>query len=131
MLPPLLVAFGAFVLFKATGPYITYLGMFTTGLSAGLILPFLQTKSLAIGTKENGAFANCMVIGIVNGGQFLSSFVEKAVGIFIEPTARYLMGFVTISFVIITIISVLYMILDPLKGMNASPENVATANKPY
>jgi MFS family permease len=122
MLPPLLVTLGAFILFKATGQYMTYAAAFIVGLAGGLNFPFLQTKALAIGTKDNGTFANSMVLGVVTGGQFLAAFVEKGVGIFIEPTSRNLMGFVVVAFVAISIVSAIYMILDPLKGVNAAPE---------
>ena len=126
MLPPLLTALGAFILFKATGQYMAYAAMLIVGLAGGLNFPFLQTKALAIGRKENGTFANSMVLGVVTGGQFLAAFVEKGVGIFIEPTARNLVGFVAFAFIAISVVSAIYMILDPLKGVNAVPE-AATA----
>jgi MFS family permease len=123
MLPPLLVVLGAFILFKATDPYMTYASALIIGLAGGLNFPFLQTKALAIGTRDNGTFANSMVLGVVTGGQFLAAFVEKGVGIFIEPTSRNLMGFVAIAFIVISIVSAIYMITDPLKGVNAEPES--------
>lgn len=126
MLPPLLATLGAFILFEATGPYTAYTSMVIMGLAGGLNFPFLQTKALAIGTKDNGTFANSMILGVVNGGQFLAAFMEKAVGIFIEPTARNLIGFVAVAFIAISIVSAVYMITDPLKGVNADPGAVPT-----
>jgi MFS family permease len=62
MLPPLLTVIGAFILFKATGQHMTYAAALIVGLAGGLNFPFLQTKALAIGTKDNGTFANSMVL---------------------------------------------------------------------
>ncbi len=122
MLPPLLSTLGAFILFKATGPDMTYTAMFIVGVGGGLNFPFLQTKALAIGTKENGTFANSMILGIVNGGIFLAAFVEMAVGIFVEPTARNLIGFVGVAFIAVSIAAAVYVVTAPFKGVNADPE---------
>ena len=94
----------------------------------GLILnlPVVQSRALAIGIKADGTFANAMIIGIMNGGQFLATFVEKGVALFVEPTARNLLGSVSVAMIAITVITLIYIIADPLKGVNAnSDENVA------
>ena len=120
----LLVAIGAYIMFGAHAQSHVFIGCFIVGLGAGLNIPLLQTRALAIGIKTDGTFANSMVIGVVNGGQFLATFVEKGVGLFVEPTARNLLGSVSFAMIAISVIALIYLIVDPLKGVNASPEGV-------
>jgi MFS family permease len=121
----LCVVIGAFIMYNANAPTAVFIACYIVGLGAGLTLPLLQTKALAIGMKADGTFANAMVLGVVNGGQFLSTFVEKGVGLFVEPTVRNLLAFVVIAFLAITVVSLIYVIADPLKGVNANSKAVA------
>jgi len=121
---PLLVGLGTFIMFKSAAQAPVFMGCIVVGLGAGLNIPIIQSRALAIGVKSDGTFANSMIIGVVNGGQFLSTFVEKGVGIFVEPTARNLLGSVSVAMIVITVITLIYIIADPLKGVNASPEGV-------
>jgi len=121
----LCVVIGAFIMYNANAPTAVFIACYIVGLGAGLTLPLLQTKALAIGMKSDGTFANAMVLGVVNGGQFLSTFVEKGVGLFVEPTVRNLLAFVVIAFLAITVVSLIYVIADPLKGVNANSKAVA------
>jgi MFS family permease len=120
----LLVAIGTFIMFRASAQAPVFIGCIIVGLGAGLNIPLIQSRALAIGIKTDGTFANSMIIGVVNGGQFLATFVEKGVGLFVEPTARNLLGSVSFAMVVISVISLIYIIIDPLKGVNASPEGV-------
>jgi MFS family permease len=121
----LCVAAGTFIIYGAFAKTPLFIGCFIVGLGAGFNLPTVQSKAMAIGIKADGTFANAMVIGIMNGGQFLATFVEKGVGLFVEPTARNLMGSVSIAMIAITVVSLIYIIADPLKGVNSNPEAVA------
>jgi|WetSurMetagenome_2_1015567.scaffolds.fasta_scaffold62820_2 MFS family permease len=120
----LCVAAGTYIMFGAHALAPVFTGCFIVGLGAGLNLPVVQSRALAIGIKADGTFANAMVIGVMNGGQFLATFVEKGVALFAEPTARNLLGSVSIAMIAITVITVIYVITDPLKGVNASSEIV-------
>jgi hypothetical protein len=53
--------------------------------------------------------------------------VEKGVGLFVEPTARNLMGSVSIAMVAVSVACIIYVIIDPLKGVNTSPDAEAIA----
>jgi MFS family permease len=124
---PLLVGIGAFIMFGAGSMTPVFIGCFIVGLGAGDNLPVVQSRGLAIGLKTDGTFANAMVIGVMNGGQFLATFVEKGVGLFVEPTARNLIGSVSIAMVVVAVVCLIYVIADPLKGVNARSEaDVAT-----
>jgi len=59
---------------------------------------------------------------VMNGGQFLATFVEKGVGVFVAPTARNLIGSVSIAMIVISVVCLIYVLVDPLKGVNASPD---------
>jgi len=120
----LCVAAGTFIMFKGGTIIPVFIGCLFAGLGAGLNLPTVQSRALAIGVKADGTFANAMIIGIMNGGQFLATFVEKGVALFVEPTARNLMGTVSIAMIAITVVTLIYIITDPLKGVNAAPEAV-------
>jgi MFS family permease len=124
---PLLVGIGAFIIYGAGAITPVLIGCFIVGFGAGINLPLVQSRGLAIGTKTDGTFANAMVIGVMNGGQFLATFVEKGVGLFVEPTARNLMGSVSIAMVAVSVACIIYVIADPLKGVNASPDTEAIA----
>lgn len=121
----LCVAAGTFIIYGAFTKTPVFAGCFIVGLGAGFNLPTVQSRALAIGVKVDGTFANAMIIGIMNSGQFLATFVEKGVGLFVEPTARNLMGSVSVAMIAITAISLIYIIADPLKGVNAAPDVVA------
>jgi MFS family permease len=120
----LCVASGTYIMFGIHSISPLFIGCFIVGLGAGLNLPVVQSRALAIGIKADGTFANAMVIGIMNGGQFLATFVEKGVALFVEPTARNLMGSVSVAMLAITVITLIYVITDPLKGVNARPDGV-------
>ena len=120
----LCVAAGTFIMFEGSTITSVFIGCLIVGLGAGLNLPTVQSRALAIGVKADGTFANAMIIGIMNGGQFLATFVEKGVGLFVEPTARNLMGSVSVAMIAITVVTLIYVITDPLKGVNASPDGV-------
>ncbi len=121
----LCVAIGTFMLFRSHSQTPLFIGCLIVGLGAGINLPVVQARALAIGVKADGTFANAMIIGIMNGGQFLATFVEKVVALFVEPTARNLMGSVSVAMIAITVVTLIYVVIDPLKGVNASPEAVA------
>ncbi len=120
----LCVATGTFIIFRSHAQATVFAGCLIVGLGAGINLPLVQARALAIGIKTDGTFANAMIIGIMNGGQFLATFVEKGVALFVEPTARNLIGSVAVAMIAITVITLIYIITDPLKGVNASPEGV-------
>ena len=124
---PLLVGIGAFIMYGAGAMSPVYMGCFIVGFGAGINLPLVQSRGLAIGVKADGTFANSMVIGVMNGGQFLATFVEKGVGVFVEPTARNLIGSVSIAMIVISVVCLIYVLVDPLKGVNASPDAEAIA----
>jgi MFS family permease len=125
MVSPLCVAIGAFIMYGAGNMTSVFTGCFIVGLGAGINLPTVQSRALAIGKKADGTFGNAMVIGVMNGGQFLATFVEKGVGVFVEPTARNLIGSVSIAMIAIAAVCLIYVIADPLKGVNAKPETEA------
>jgi len=116
----LCVAAGTFIIYGAFAKTSLFMGCLIVGLGAGFNLPTVQSRALAIGVKVDGTFANAMIIGIMNSGQFLATFVEKGIGLFIEPTARNLMGSVSVAMIAITAVSLIYIIADPLKGVNAN-----------
>jgi MFS family permease len=116
----LCVAAGTFIIYGAFAKTSLFTGCLIVGLGAGFNLPTVQSRALAIGVKVDGTFANAMIIGIMNSGQFLATFVEKGVGFFVEPTARNLMGSVSVAMITITAVSLIYIIADPLKGVNAN-----------
>lgn len=123
-----LAGIGVFIMVNSHTPNPVFISSYILGLGAGLNFPLLQTKALAIGPKKNGTFANAMVLGVVNSGQFLAAFSEKGVGLFIEPTTSNLLYFVVWAFVAITIASIVYIIVDPFKGVNYDPDaNAAPA----
>jgi MFS family permease len=122
-----LVGLGTFVMFKSSAQAPVFMGCIIVGLGAGLNIPLIQCRALAIGVKSDGTFANSMIIGVVNGGQFLATFVEKVVGLFVEPTARNLLGSVSIAMIAICVISLIYIVIDPLKGANAMAEEAVVA----
>ena len=124
----LCVASGTYIMFGGHAITPVFIGCFIVGLGAGLNLPTVQSRALAIGIKADGTFANAMIIGIMNGGQFLATFVEKGVALFVEPTARNLLGSVSVAMIAITVITLIYLIADPLKGVNANPEAVAASS---
>lgn len=124
---PLLVGIGAFIMYGANAMTSVFTGCFIVGLGAGINLPLVQSRGLAIGLKTDGTFANAMVIGVMNGGQFLATFVEKGVGLFVEPTARNLIGSVSIAMAAIAVVCITYIIADPMKGVNAKSEAEAIA----
>ena len=124
---PLLVGIGAFIMYGANAMTPVFTGCFIVGLGAGINLPLVQSRGLAIGLKTDGTFANAMVIGVMNGGQFLATFVEKGVGLFVEPTARNLIGSVSIAMAAIAVVCITYIIADPMKGVNAKSEAEAIA----
>lgn len=124
---PLLVGIGAFIMYGAGAMSPVYMGCFIVGFGAGINLPLVQSRGLAIGVKADGTFANSMVIGVMNGGQFLATFVEKGVGVFVAPTARNLIGSVSIAMIVISVVCLIYVLVDPLKGVNASPDAEAIA----
>jgi MFS family permease len=125
---PLCVAIGAFIMFGASALTTVLIGCFIVGFGAGINLPLVQSRGLAIGVKADGTFANAMVIGVMNGGQFLATFVETGVKQFIEPTARNLIGTVAGAMIAIAVVCLIYVIADPLKGVNANPEEAVAAN---
>lgn len=116
------VAVGAFLMYSASVMGMVFVSGFFIGVGAGLNLPLMQTKALAIGHKSDGTFAVAMVLGVVNGGQFLASFTTKFIALFAEPTAANCILFTGISFIVITIISLIYIIWDPFKGVNYNPD---------
>ena len=124
LLSTIFVAIGTFIMFKSYALAPVFIGCLIAGLGAGINLPLVQSRALAIGVKTDGTFANAMIIGIMNGGQFLATFVEKGVALFAEPTARNLMGTVSVVMMAITVVALIYIVVDPLKGVNASPDGV-------
>jgi len=122
------VGSGTYIMFGAHAISPVFIGCFIVGLGAGLNLPVVQSRALAIGIKTDGTFANAMIIGIMNGGQFLATFVEKGVALFAEPTARNLLGSVSVAMIAITVITLIYIIADPLKGVNANSGKAVGAN---
>jgi hypothetical protein len=87
-------------------------------MGLGLKQPITTTKVLAIGPVFNGGFANSLNVGVMSSSLFLATYVEKIVGLFIQPTAKNLIGTVSFLFIFITIISLIYVIWNPLKGVN-------------
>lgn len=118
VISPLCVAVGAFLMYNSASMSALAASGFVAGLGLGLFIPSCTTKVLAIGPVFNGTFANSMLVGLNGLGVFLAAFTEKFIGLFLEPTAKNLVGAVGVLFVIITAISLMYVVWNPLEGVN-------------
>lgn len=118
VISPTCIVIGAFMMYGSTSVTTLIASGFIAGLGLGLFIPLVTTKVLAIGPVFNGTFSNSMVVGLNGLGVFLAAFNEKVIGLFVEPTAKNLIGAVGVLFIIIASISLVYVIWDPLKGVN-------------
>ncbi|MBN1625551.1 MAG: MFS transporter [Deltaproteobacteria bacterium] len=115
---PILVGIGALFIFNSGSSTTLIPAAFIAGMGLGLMQPITTGKVMAIGPVFNGAFANSLNVGVMASSLFLATYVEKVVGLFILPTAKNLIGTVSFLFIFITAFSLIYVIWDPLKGVN-------------
>jgi len=115
---PIFVGLGTLLVFNSSSTAALIPAVFIVGMGLGLMQPITTTKVLAIGPVFNGGFANSINVGVMSSSLFLATYVEKIVGLFIQPTARNLIGTVSFLFIFITVISLFYVIWNPLKGVN-------------
>jgi len=118
VIAPILVGLGALLVSRAVSTSMLAPAVFIIGMGLGLMQPITTTKVLAIGPVFNGGFANSLNVGVMSSSLFLATYMEKLVGFFIQPTAKNLIGTVSFLFIFITAISLIYVIWDPLKGVN-------------
>lgn len=118
VMAPIFLGLGSLLIYNSTSATALMPASFIIGMGLGLMQPITTTKVMAIGPVHNGAFANSLNVGVMASSLFLATYVEKVIGIFIEPTAKNLIGAVSVLFIFITVISLLYVIMDPLKGAN-------------
>jgi MFS family permease len=118
VIAPILVGLGTLMAFKTASTSMLAPAVFIIGMGLGLMQPITTTKVLAIGPVFNGGFANSLNVGVMSSSLFLATYMEKLVGLFIQPTAKNLIGTISILFLFITIISLIYVIWDPLRGVN-------------
>jgi MFS family permease len=115
---PIFVGLGTLLVFNSSSAAALIPAVFIVGMGLGLMQPITTTKVLTIGPVFNGGFANSINVGVMSSSMFLATYVEKIVGLFIQPTARNLIGTVSFLFMLITVISLFYVIWNPLKGVN-------------
>lgn len=127
IISPSCIFIGAFMMYGANSVSTLISSGFIAGLGLGLFIPSCTVKVLAIGPVFNGAFANAMLVGINGLGVFLSAFTEKFIGLFVEPAVKNLVGAVGVLFIIIASISLVYVIWDPLEGVNDERKEPAFA----
>jgi hypothetical protein len=127
VISPSCIFTGAFMMYGANSMSTLISSGFIAGLGLGLFIPSCTVKVLAIGPVFNGGFANSMLVGINGLGVFLSAFTEKFIGLFVEPAAKNLVGAVGVLFIIIASISLVYVIWDPLEGVNDERKEPALA----
>jgi len=115
---PIFAGLGTLLAFNSNSSSALIPAAYIVGLGLGLMQPITTTKVLAIGPVFNGGFANSLNVGVMSSSLFLATYIEKIVGLFIRPTAKYLIGTVSFLFIFITVISLIYVIWNPLKGVN-------------
>jgi hypothetical protein len=106
------------MMFHSTSVATLVASGFVAGLGLGFFIPSCTTKVLAIGPVFNGTFANSMLVGLNGLGVFLAAFTEKLIGIFVVPTAENIVGAVGVLFLLIAFVSLVYVIWNPLAGVN-------------
>ncbi|MBP1736375.1 MAG: hypothetical protein H6Q60_256 [Oscillospiraceae bacterium] len=119
------MAVGAFMMSASNSVSMLMAASFVVGIGNGLVQPSLMTKALAIGPRTNGSFATSMVIGLMGIGSFLAAYTEKFFGLFTDPTAVHLMHAVGVTFTVITVITLIYVVWNPLKGVNHAENDQA------
>jgi len=125
---PIFVGLGTLLAFNSSSTTTLIPAVFIVGMGLGLMQPITTTKVLAIGPVFNGGFANSLNVGVMSSSLFLATYVEKIVGLFIQPTARNLIGTVSFLFIFITVISLFYVIWNPLKGVNDERKETIAVN---
>jgi MFS family permease len=118
VIAPIFLGVGALLVFNSSSPTALIPAAFIIGMGLGLMQPITTTKVLAIGPVFNGAFANSLNVGVMASSMFLATYAEKIIGLFIQPSAKNLIGTVSFLFIFITVISLIYVIWNPLKGVN-------------
>jgi MFS family permease len=118
VISPACVFVGAFMMCGSTSVSSLVASGFITGIGLGFFIPSCTTKVLSIGPVSNGTFANSMLVGLNGLGVFLAAFTEKFIGLFVDPTAKNIVGAVGVLFVIIATVSLVYVVWNPLKGVN-------------
>jgi MFS family permease len=125
---PIFVGLGTLMISNSGSTAALIPAVFIVGMGLGLMQPITTTKVLAIGPVFNGGFANSLNVGVMSSSLFLATYVEKIVGLFILPTAKNLIGTVSFLFIFITVISLIYVIWDPLKGVNDERKETIAVN---
>jgi len=125
---PIFVGLGTLLVFNSSSTATLIPSAFIVGMGLGLMQPITTTKVMAIGPVFNGAFANSLNVGVMASSLFLATYVEKIVGLFIRATAKNLIGTVSFLFIFITVISLIYVIWDPLKGVNDERKEIIPVN---
>jgi MFS family permease len=118
VLAPGIAAVGVYLIYASTSFPMVTVGMFITGFGAGLSQPLGNDKITAIGHIQNGAFAGGLLMGAMGVGQFFSAFSVNVLGVFVEPTAINLMFADFLMLIGITIITLIYVVWNPWKGVN-------------
>lgn len=118
VLAPVFLSLGTLLVFGSGSSATLFPAVFVIGMGLGLMQPITTTKVLAIGPVFNGGFANSLNVGVMSSSLFLATYMEKVIGLFIQPTAKNLIGTVSFLFIFVTVISLIYVIWDPLKGVN-------------
>jgi len=118
VIAPVFVGMGALFTFTSGSSTTLIPAAFIVGMGLGLMQPITTGKVMAIGPVFNGAFANSLNVGVMASSLFLATYVEKIVGLFILPTAKNLIATVSFLFIFIGAASLIYVIWDPLRGVN-------------
>lgn len=122
---PIFAGLGTLLVFNSSSTTTLILAAYIVGMGLGLMQPITTTKVMAIGPVFNGAFANSLNVGVMSSSLFLATYVEKVVGLLIQPTAKNLMGTVGFLFMFVTVFSLVYVIWNPLKGVNDERKETA------
>lgn len=94
----------------------------------GLVTPEMQHAVLSVGRKEYGGFANALLISAFSLSQFACAFVEKFFGLFVERTVTNVIIGAGISMIVVAVITLAYVIWNPLKTGKEQLEAYTTPN---
>ncbi|MBP1736906.1 MAG: major facilitator superfamily 1 transporter [Oscillospiraceae bacterium] len=122
-LAPVIIAAGTLLVFHSASQTMLMASMYVVGFGNGLSQPLFTTKVLAIGPQFNGTFANSMLVGVMGVGQFISTYVEKVIALFVEPTAKNIIGTVSGMFAAIAVVTLVYILWNPFRGVDHVPEH--------
>jgi MFS family permease len=124
------IAFSALLLFFANSITLLYIAAAINGFGAGVSAPMQNDKITAVGPPQNATFSAGIVNFLVGAGIFSGTFMELIYEKFVENTAVNMMLCSAVAFGIITLFSVVYAIVNPLKGINYQEQLDAGLIKP-